>query len=399
MIHYSKRLTPLSTGIFNQLRTYKQEQINKGVDMIDLSIGSPDLKPPPFVTNELAKHALNENLYGYAINSTLAFKEAVSNYYERKFNVAVSTDEVLQLIGSQDGLAHLALAYLDPGDVVIVPDPGYPIYSASVHVAGGELYHFPLQEENDFLPCLDSIPEEVCTKAKMLMIGYPGNPIPAVANEDFFKELIEFGKKHHILIIHDFAYCELLFDGKEPLSIFSIPGARDVAIEFNSLSKSFNIAGSRIGYIVGQEELLAPLALLKSHFDYGVFLPIQMAATKALNEGDAFLAAQRETYESRRNVFIEQLATEGWNVAKPEGGMFVWAKIPEAYTSMEFTLAAIKNGVVVTPGDAFGPEGEGYVRMALVQNEDRLTEAARRLANLKETSPSKTENPLKSVRS
>lgn len=384
MIHSSKRLAPLSTGIFNQLFSFKQEQINLGKDIIDLSIGSPDLTPPDFVTEELSKAVLNKQLYGYAINSTQAFREAVINYYYRKFNVKINNDDVLQLIGSQDGLAHLALAYLDDGDVVIVPDPGYPIYSASVHVAGAELYLLPLKEENDFLPSLASIPEEICQKAKMLIVGYPGNPIPTVANEQFFQELIEFGKKHNILIIHDFAYCELLFDQRQPLSIFSVPNARDVAIEFNSLSKSYNMAGSRIGFIVGEKNLLAPLSLLKSHFDYGVFLPIQIAATKALNEGDAFLEAQRQVYESRRNTFINELNENGWDVKSPDGGMFVWIKIPKGYnSSFDFTIEAIKNGVVVTPGAAFGPHGEGYVRIALVQTEERLRDAARKLITLR----------------
>lgn len=383
MINQSKRLSPLSTGIFNQLNEFKQEQVKLGKDMIDLSIGSPDLTPPSFVTEELSKAVLNKDLYGYAINSTLAFKEAVTNYYKRKFNVTVSPQRILQLMGSQDGLAHLALAYLDPGDVVMVPDPGYPIYSASVHVAGGELYHLPLKEEQDFLPCLENIPEEICKRAKMLIVGYPGNPIPTIANKHFFQKLVSFGKEHNILIIHDFAYCELLFDGREPLSILSIPEASDIAIEFNSLSKSFNIAGSRIGYIVGNEKLLAPLTLLKSHFDYGVFLPIQIAATKALNEGDEFLASQRKVYEGRKSAFINELRLNGWQVRSPQGGMFVWAKIPEGFSSLDFTLAAIKKGVVVTPGDAFGPYGEGYVRIALVQGEERLIEAAKRLTTIR----------------
>ncbi|OIJ17267.1 LL-diaminopimelate aminotransferase [Anaerobacillus alkalilacustris] len=382
MINHSKRLAPLSTGIFNQLLQYKQEQLDLGVDIIDLSIGSPDLKPPTFVTNTLSTSALNTDLYGYAINSTLEFKEAVTHYYNRKFNVTLKGAEVLQLMGSQDGLAHLALAYLDPGDIVIVPDPGYPIYSASVHVAGGKLYHMPLVEEADYLPSLEQIPEEVCKKAKMLIISYPGNPIPAVASEDFFKSLIEFGKKHEILIIHDFAYCELLYDGRRPLSILSIPESRDIAIEFNSLSKSFNIAGSRIGYLVGNANLLSPLAILKSHFDYGVFLPIQIAATKALNEGDQFLEDQRKTYEKRRNTFVESLSNEGWQVKIPAGGMFIWAKIPDGYTSFEFTLKAIENGVVVTPGDAFGTHGEGYIRIALVESDEQLRKAAKRLSSI-----------------
>lgn len=385
MINSSKKLDSLSTGIFNQLLTYKQEQLALGRDMIDLSIGSPDLTPPPFVTEELARCVSNKDLYGYAINSTLQFKEAVIDYYQRKFNVSVKTDNILQLMGSQDGLAHLALAYLDPGDVVIVPDPGYPIYSASVHVAGGELYHLSLSEETKFLPVLETIPDIICKKAKMIIVGYPGNPIPTVADRDFFIKLVEFAKKHQILIIHDFAYCELLFDSRKPLSIFSVPGADEVAIEFNSLSKSYNIAGSRIGYIVGNRKLLKPLAILKSHFDYGVFLPIQMAATKALNDGDEFLEAQRKTYQKRRDSFVEELANHGWNVQTPDGSMFIWAKIPKGYTSFDFTLAAIKKGVVVTPGDAFGPNGEGFVRIALVQNETNLKEAARRLASLIKT--------------
>ncbi|WNF36721.1 LL-diaminopimelate aminotransferase [Bacillaceae bacterium IKA-2] len=382
MINSSKRVGLLSTGIFNQLLLYKQEQLALGHDIIDLSIGSPDLTPPPFVTEELARCVGNKDLYGYAINSTWQFQEAVINYYQRKFNITVKTDDILQLMGSQDGLAHLALAYLNPGDVVIVPDPGYPIYSASVNVAGGELYHLQLNEETNFLPILENIPDDICDKAKILIVGYPGNPIPVVADKKFFIKLVEFGKKHQILIVHDFAYCELLFDERRPLSIFSVPGADEVAIEFNSLSKSYNIAGSRIGYLVGNSKLLKPLAILKSHFDYGVFLPIQYAAVKALNDGDEFLEAQRKTYQKRRDVFIMELAKYGWNVQTPDGGMFIWAKIPKRYKSFDFTIAAIRNGVLVTPGDAFGPNGEGFVRIALVQNEVNLIEAARRLAGL-----------------
>lgn len=382
MITHSKRLDHLSTGIFNQLLIYKEEALRQGKDIIDLSIGSPDLCPPEFVMEELSKATKDERLYGYAINSTSAFNEAVVSYYERKFGVTISLDQILQLIGSQDGLAHLALAYLNPGDVVIVPDPGYPIYSASVHVAGGELYCMPLKEENNFLPELNSIPKEICKRAKMMFISYPGNPIPAVANEYFFQEIIDFAKENEILIIHDFAYCELLFDGQKPLSILSLPDAKDIAIEFNSLSKSFNIAGSRIGYIIGKPALLKPLALLKSHFDYGVFLPIQFAATKALNEGDDFLAKQKQVYQERRDAFVSELACHGWEVRSPDGGMFVWAKIPKRYTSFDFTKMAIEQGVVVTPGDAFGNEGEGFVRIALVQEVEILKEAAKRLATL-----------------
>lgn len=382
MIKPSNKLEHLTTSVFSQLAVKKAEKINQGMDIIDLSIGSPDLAPPAFIKKKLATQVLLDDQYAYPLTGTKEFKEAVTHYYSERFNVQLDSSQVLQLMGSQDGLSHLTLAYLDPGDIVIVPDPGYPIYSASVRIAGAELFPVALNEENQFKPELEKIPAEICRKAKIMILNYPGNPISSLADESFFEQVIEFGRKHKILIVHDFAYCELIFDDRKPLSILSIPGAEEIAIEFNSLSKSFNMAGCRIGYLVGHPALLEPLAILKSHIDYGVFYPIQKAASVALTSDYSFLTEHRLTYQRRRDAFVTLLHQNGWNVRLPHGGMFVWAKLPEGWNSLEFSVAAIEQGVIVTPGQAFGKEGEGYVRIALVHSEARLVEAANRLKTL-----------------
>ncbi|WP_025026558.1 LL-diaminopimelate aminotransferase [Caldalkalibacillus mannanilyticus] len=383
MIQPSQRLHRLTTSVFSQLATKKAEYLRQGKALIDLSIGSPDQSPPQFIRESLSLEVQKEDQYGYSITATEEFKQAVAVYYQRRFGVQLKSSQVLQLMGSQDGLAHLALSYLDPGDVVIVPNPGYPIYSASVHIAGAELYEVPLREANDYKPDLSKIPAEICRRAKLMILNYPGNPISSLVDASFFAQVIAFAKANQILLIHDFAYAELIFDGHTPLSIMSLPGAEEVAIEFNSLSKSFNMAGCRIGYIVGKEEYLEPLALLKSHIDYGVFLPIQKAATLALTSDYHFLTEHTKVYQQRRDAFLDVSEKLGWKVRKPDGGMFIWARIPERWSSsLDFTLAALEQGVIVTPGHAFGSEGEGYVRIALVQDVETLREAAHRLERL-----------------
>jgi LL-diaminopimelate aminotransferase len=382
MIKPSVKLEHLTTSVFSQLAEKKNKKVKLGYDMVDLSIGSPDLPPPAFIKERLAYDVMQNDQYGYPLTGTDEFKEAVSIYYKKRFGVDINTSEVLQLMGSQDGLSHLTLAYLDPGDIVIVPDPGYPIYSASVRIAGAELYTVPLNDQNDFMPNLELIPQDIRQKAKMMILSYPGNPVPSLAGQDYLEQVIEFGKENQILIVHDFAYSELIFDDQKPISILSIPGAKEIAVEFNSLSKSFNMAGCRIGYLVGRPELIEPLAVIKSHIDYGVFYPIQKAASLALTSDYSFLAEHRLTYQKRRDAFVNHLHNHGWNVRLPQGGMFVWAKLPEGWTSLEFAMAAIEVGVIVTPGQAFGDEGEGYVRIALVHDEARLIEAADRLKSL-----------------
>ncbi|MFE4353934.1 LL-diaminopimelate aminotransferase [Peribacillus butanolivorans] len=377
----SEKVGRFTTGIFSELATRKQDAMKRGIDVIDLSVGSPDLPPPAFVVDTLVKYAQDTNSYGYTLKGTTEFHEAVCYFYRQRYGVELDSDkEVLQLMGSQDGLAHLATAMINPGDYVLVPDPGYPIYEASVKLAGGNIYPMPLTAENKFLPQLNQIPVEILNKTKMMIISYPGNPVTALADEAFFLEVISFAKKNEILVVHDFAYSELIFDDHPQISFMSIPGAKEVGIEFNSLSKTFNMAGCRIGYVVGNHDALHILGTLKSHIDYGVFYPIQKAAEMALTSNLSLLSDQVKEYEARRDALITGLAKGGWHVPKSSATMFIWAQIPAGWKSRDFAYELIeKAGVTVVPGDAFGEQGEGYVRMALVQPVERLTEAAEKI--------------------
>lgn len=371
----------LETGIFTELANKKQEAIKKGLDVIDLSVGSPNLPPSAHVIETLVKYSNDPTKYGYTLKGIDEFNEAVTYFYKERYHVELDAQtEVLQLMGSQDGLAHLAIAMVDPGEYVLVPDPGYPIYEASVTIAGGTLYPMPLLEENRYLPKLDEIPAEVLEKTKMMIMAYPGNPVTALADEDFFADVVAFAKKHNILVVHDFAYSELIYDGNPQISFMSIPGAKEVGIEFNSLSKTFNLAGCRIGYVVGNKEAIQILASFKSNIDYGVFYPIQKAAEAALISDFSILEEQVKEYEARRDALVSGLVNAGWFVKKSPATMFVWAKIPSGWTSRQFAFELIeKAGVAVVPGDSFGKQGEGYVRMALVQTPEKLTEAAKRV--------------------
>ncbi|MFF2289653.1 LL-diaminopimelate aminotransferase [Peribacillus butanolivorans] len=377
----SEKVGRFTTGIFSELATRKQDAMKRGIDVIDLSVGSPDLPPPAFVVDTLVKYAQDTNSYGYTLKGTTEFHEAVCYFYRQRYGVELDSDkEVLQLMGSQDGLAHLATAMINPGDYVLIPDPGYPIYEASVKLAGGNIYPMPLTAENKFLPQLNQIPVEILNKTKMMIISYPGNPVTALADEAFFSEVISFAKKNEILVVHDFAYSELIFDDHPQISFMSIPGAKEVGIEFNSLSKTFNMAGCRIGYVVGNHDALHILGTLKSHIDYGVFYPIQKAAEMALTSNLSLLSDQVKEYEARRDALITGLAKGGWHVPKSSATMFIWAQIPAGWKSRDFAYELIeKAGVTVVPGDAFGEQGEGYVRMALVQPAERLTEAAEKI--------------------
>ncbi|WP_059173506.1 LL-diaminopimelate aminotransferase [Bacillus sp. FJAT-27445] len=374
-------LEKLPSGIFLDLANRKQELLKQGIDVIDLSVGSPDLPPSPLVTETIAKYSSDPLNYGYTLKGTAEFSEAVSYFYKKRYNADIIAEkEVLQLMGSQDGLSHLALALVNPGDYVLVPDPGYPIYEASVKIAGAEAYPMPLLEENDFLPVLEDIPAEVSAKAKLMILSYPGNPVPALADRRFFEKVVAFAKKHEILVLHDFAYSELIFDDHPQISFMSVEGAKEVGIEINSLSKTFNMAGCRIGYAVGNEQAIRILAAFKSHIDYGIFLPIQKAAVAALTSDYADLGERVKIYEHRRDTLIEGLNRSGWHVKSSPATMFVWAKIPEGWTSHDFAFQLLDNaGVAVVPGDAFGQQGEGYVRIAIVQPAERLAEAANRI--------------------
>ncbi|NYE05440.1 aspartate/methionine/tyrosine aminotransferase [Bacillus niacini] len=377
----SKKVQKLTASIFQEVADLKRQALNRGLDVIDLSVGSPDLPPPAFVVEELVKYASNTANYGYTLKGIPEFHEAVSFFYKQRYAVDIDPEkEVLQLMGSQDGLAHLATAIINPGDYVLVPDPGYPIYEASVTIAGGVLYPVALLAENNFLPILDDIPLHILENTKMMILSYPGNPVTALADRCFFEKVIDFAKRHNILVVHDFAYSELIYDNHPQISFMSVPGAKEVGIEFNSLSKTFNLAGCRIGYVVGNEQALNILGTFKSQIDYGVFYPIQKAAVAALASDYTLLKEQVEEYEFRRDTLMAGLEKSGWQVAKSPATMFLWAKIPDGWTSRQFAFALINHaGVAVIPGDAFGKQGEGYVRIALVQPAERLSEAAARI--------------------
>ncbi len=382
-ITLSHKMIEFGESIFNKLANYKKQKIREGHDIIDLSVGSPDFPPPSFVIETLATHVQDPSLYGYSLTGIDELHSAISEYYLRRFDVSVKKDnEVLMVMGSQDGLVHFPMVFANTGDLILVPDPGYTAYAAGIALAGATPYGMPLKEENQFLPDLDAIPEDVCQKAKLMILNFPGNPVPALATECFFKQVIEFAKKYSIIILHDFAYSELYFEEK-PISFISVDGAKEVGVEFNSLSKSFNMAGCRIGYIIGNPEIIAAVNRLKSNLDYGLFLPIQKAAIAALHDTSSFSENLREIYKKRRDILVNGLAEVGWKVESPKASMFVWAKVPIGFTSTDFTIRLIDEaGIIVTPGNAFGPSGEGYVRIGLVQSEEILGKAVQRLKGI-----------------
>lgn len=386
----SKKIQQMTSSIFQEVANRKQEAIKRGVDVIDLSVGSPDFPPPSFAIDALVECAGDATKYGYTLTGIPEFNEAVCTFYKNRYAVELNAaNEVLQLMGSQDGLSHLSTAFVNPGEYVLVPDPGYPIYEENVTLAGGIVYPMPLLAENRFLPKLEDIPLDVLEKTKMMIISYPGNPVTALANKEFFEKVIQFAKRHHILVVHDFAYSELILDNNPQISFMSVPGAKEVGIEFNSLSKTFNMAGCRIGYAVGNSQALEILNNLKGHVDYGIFYPIQKAAVTALTSDYSLLKKQVHEYEHRRDTLIKGLEKSGWKVAKSPATMFVWAKIPSGWKSRPFAFELIDQaGVAVVPGVAFGELGEGYVRIALVQPAERLAEAAERIAHFLQSNPS-----------
>lgn len=379
----SSRLQLLGSAIFSEVGQWKREAEAAGHDIIDLGIGSPDRPPSDRVMESLAGAVRNPANYGYPTSEgTLEFRSAVARWYDYRFGVKLDPEhEVTTLMGSQDGLAHLAMAVADPGDIAIVPDPGYPIYAASLVLAGVTPHLLPLRAENGFLPRLDQIPEETAAAAKFILLGYPSNPLSAVADIGFYEELVEFAKRRGMLIVHDAAYSEMAFDGFRPRSVLEVPGAKEIAVEFHSLSKSFNLAGCRIAFLVGNKEAVGALRTLKSNIDYGVFTAVQEAGIAALEDqmaGSGWEVAS--VYERRRNIVVDGLREVGWNVSKPKATMFIWAPVPSGWTSRQISREILLSaGVVVIPGDAFGEQGQGFVRIALVQEEERLMEAVRRI--------------------
>ncbi|MDD6849074.1 MAG: aminotransferase class I/II-fold pyridoxal phosphate-dependent enzyme [Veillonellaceae bacterium] len=372
---FANRMNQFGEGVFSRLAVMRKNRLAQGKEVYDLSIGAPNIPPTKRIMEVMAEAVMKPANYVYAINDTQQLLEAVAQWYKRRYDVELNPEtEICSLLGSQDGLSHIALSILDPGDVMLVPDPCYPIFADGPRIAGAELYYMPLQKENDYVIQLQDIPEEIACKAKFMLVSYPNNPTAAMAPESFYHEVVAFAKKYDIIVLHDNAYSELVFDGQSCGSFLSIPGAMEVGVEFNSLSKTYGLAGARIGFCVGNKEVVGMLKTLKSNMDYGMFLPIQAAAVEALTGNQAVVAETRAAYEHRRDVLCDGLIEAGWHMEKPAGTMFVWAPIPDSYQDSESFVADLldKTGVLVTPGSAFGPSGEGYVRMALVQSEDTM---------------------------
>lgn len=372
---FANRMNQFGEGVFSRLAVMRKNRLAQGKEVYDLSIGAPNIPPTKRIMEVMAEAVMKPANYVYAINDTQQLLEAVAQWYKRRYDVELNPEtEICSLLGSQDGLSHIALSILDPGDIMLVPDPCYPIFADGPRIAGAELYYMPLQKENDYVIQLQDIPEEIARKAKFMLVSYPNNPTAAMAPESFYHEVVAFAKKYDIIVLHDNAYSELVFDGQSCGSFLSIPGAMEVGVEFNSLSKTYGLAGARIGFCVGNKEVVGMLKTLKSNMDYGMFLPIQAAAVEALTGNQAVVAETRAAYEHRRDVLCDGLIEAGWHMEKPAGTMFVWAPIPDSYQDSESFVADLldKTGVLVTPGSAFGPSGEGYVRMALVQSEDTM---------------------------
>lgn len=374
-MQFAKRMERFGTGIFSVMADLKKKEIAAGKKVVDLSVGTPNIPPAKHIIDALTQSAADPKNYIYALNDTQELQQAVQLWYRRRYGVEIDPEtEMTSLLGSQDGLSHIALTVADRGDLVLVPDPGYPIFADGPALAGAELYYMPQKQENDGIIDLAAIPEEVARRAKFMVVSYPNNPVTSLAPDSFYRELVAFAKKYGIIVLHDNAYSELVFDGATCGSFLQYEGAKDVGVEFNSLSKTYGLAGARIGFALGNRDVISMLKSLKSNLDYGMFLPVQKAAVAALTGPQDCVASTRLAYQHRRDVLVEGLNRIGWKIEKPKATMFVWAKIPEPYTSSEtFTLDLLKRaGVLVTPGSAFGPSGEGYVRIALVQEEAEM---------------------------
>ncbi|MUV38653.1 LL-diaminopimelate aminotransferase [Lentibacillus sp. JNUCC-1] len=381
----SRRVKHLPPYLFSKFQKRKESLQAKGVDVIDLGIGAPDLPTPQFVVDELIKEVGNSANHRYSTyHGDAVFREAVAEFYSRQYGVELDPEkEILALIGSKEGIAHLLQAVIDPGDRVLVPDPGYPVYRTGVQLAGGKVVDLPLDSKAGYVPSYDQVSLVDAEHAKLMLLNYPGNPTAATVNLSTFVEAVAFARRHRLMIAHDAAYDLVTFGDYTAPSLMQVEGAKDVAVEFGSLSKGFGMTGWRIGYVVGNPTLISALTRLKSNIDTCQFLPIQKAAAKALTSDLSEVKAHNAIYEERMEVLHQALTQLGLQAEKPKGTIFIWCKVPQSFSSIDFADYLLETaGVIVTPGTAFGPSGEGYVRISLSVDKDRLKEVADRLAQL-----------------
>lgn len=379
------RIKDLPPYLFAAIDQLKQKAKAKGVDLINLGIGDPDIPTPPTVIQRLQRASEDPKNHQYPSYEGLpSFRQAAADWYRRRFGVRLDPEnEVLTLIGSKEGIGHVPLAFLNPGDVALIPDPGYPVYHAGTLFAGGRSHFMPLKKQSHFLPEFDRIPKAVLKKARLLFLNYPNNPTSATAGKEFFKAAIRFARRHNLVVCHDNAYSEVYFDGEPPLSFLELDGAKEVGIEFHSLSKTFNMTGWRIGFAVGNPRVLAALGKVKSNLDSGVFQAVQEAGIEALNLRESTTDEIRKIYQERRDTLISGLLGLGLSVDPPKATFYVWVDVPKGFTAMKFTMHLLdRAGIVTTPGSGFGKSGEGYIRMALTVSNERLMEAVDRMERL-----------------
>ena len=376
-MEFSKRLLGFGAEIFASLNEKKLELEKEGRQIYNLSIGTPDFEPAEHIRTALIESAKHPEDWKYALRDLPELLDAVCAYYKRRFQVEILPEQIMSCYGTQEGMGHLALALLDPGDLVLLPDPCYPVFQAGVFMAQAEPWYYPLVKENDFLPDVSAIPEEISRRAKLMVVNLPANPVGSVAAPETYGRLVEWAKTYDVLIVHDNAYSDIIFDGNEGRSFFNTPGAADVGVEFFSLSKSFNVTGARISFLIGRKDVVDAVKLLRSQIDFGMFIPIQKAAAAALNGPLEPVKAQCEEYQKRRDALCKGARSLGWEIPDARGSMFVWAPIPESYSSsMDFCMDLLSRaGVLCTPGSSFGPHGEGYVRFALVLPPEKIQEA------------------------
>ena len=384
-VTYAERIKTLPPYLFAAIDDMKQQAVARGVDIINLGVGDPDLPTPAPIIERLQEAAADPAHHQYpSYDGMLSFRTAVANWYKKRFHVTADPkSEVLTLIGSKEGIGHVPMAFIDPGDVVLVPSPGYPVYPVAASFAGGRAYEMPLLKQRGFLPDLDAVPRDILKQAKLMYLNSPNNPTSVIADVTFFQRVVDFAKEHHVIVCHDAAYSEIFYDGQRPPSFLEADGAMDVGIECHSLSKTFNMTGWRLGFAVGRKEVIAGLGKVKSNVDSGVFQAIQEAGITALELDDQLTDGLRTIYQERRDVLVAGLTSLGLTFAPPSAAFYVWIEVPEGFTSTSFTAHLLENaGIVTTPGNGFGAPGEGYIRMTITTSQERLAEAVDRMKNV-----------------
>ena len=384
-MNISKRINKIPPYLFFEISKKIKKAQSEGRDIVDFGIGDPDIPTPEFIVDSLIEESKNPINHRYPDSDGMpALREAIANWYDRRFNVKLDpSTEVISLIGAKEGVGHAAFAFLDPGDIALVPDPHYPVYSRGTWFAGADCHFMPLLEKNNFLPDLSSIPKDIINKSKVMWLNYPNNPTGAVADEHFYNEAIEFGINNDIIILHDAAYSEITFDGYKAPSILEFPNAKDISIEFHSLSKAYNMTGWRVGSVVGIKDLISALTTIKSNLDSGLPQAIQHMGIAALNSDDSVVSENIEIYKTRRDRLISALELFGLEVSAPKAGLYLWIKVPSDHDSSSFTEFLLeKLDIVVTPGNGFGDSGEGYIRISLTTPDSDIEKAIERLESV-----------------